>query len=279
MTHCNIVAVWAARLARRRTPVVATVHNTLSQTSQNVRNLGERLSPYLLKTFYPWAVKVVAVSQGAAEDLVTMAGLSPDLIEVIYNPVITPTLIAESRKPPGHPWFTDGGPPVLLGVGRLTRQKDFTTLIRAFHRVRRNRSARLLILGEGVERPTLTALISELGLQHDVELPGWRPDVLACMARCAVFVLSSAWEGLPTVLIEALAAGTRVVATDCKSGPREILQDGSLGALVPVGDATALASAIEETMDCPPGPVSLQVLAPFSQDVAVEHYLRVIERS
>ncbi len=120
--------------------------------------------------------------------------------------------------------------------------------------------------------------MSELKLGDAVDLPGWRPDVLACMAHSAVFVLSSAWEGLPTVLIEALAAGTRVVSTDCKSGPREILRGGRLGALVPVGDPAALARAIEEALDCPPAAPPGEALAPFTRDAAVDHYLQIIDR-
>jgi glycosyltransferase involved in cell wall biosynthesis len=92
-----------------------------------------------------------------------------------------------------------------------------------------------------------------------------------------VFVLSSAWEGLPTVLIEALAAGTRVVATDCPSGPREILQDGLLGALVPPGDVAALADAILDALDRPAAPVPPAALTRFTREAAVDHYLRLIE--
>jgi glycosyltransferase involved in cell wall biosynthesis len=278
MNHSNIVALWASRLAGQGTPVVATVHNTLSQTSRHARNLGDWLGPYLLRRFYPWAARVVAVSQGAADDLIHLGGLPPDLIEVVYNPVITPALLEGLRQTPGHPWLVDGGPPVLLGVGRLTRQKDFATLLRAFSQLRQRRSARLIVLGEGTERAALEALASELKLGDTVDLPGWRPDVLACMAHSAVFVLSSAWEGLPTVLIEALAAGTRVVSTDCKSGPREILRDGRLGALVPVGDPAALAFAIGEAMDCPASSPPTEALAPFTRDAVVDHYLRIIDR-
>jgi glycosyltransferase involved in cell wall biosynthesis len=278
MNHSNVIALWASRLAMRGTPVVATVHNTLSQTSRHARSLGERLGPHLLRRFYPWAARVVVVSQGAADDLVSVGGLSRDLIEVVYNPVITPALLEGLRQAPGHPWLVDGGPPVVLGVGRLTRQKDFATLLRAFSQLRQRRSARLVVLGEGTERATLETLASELKLGDAVDLPGWRPDVLACMAHSAVFVLSSAWEGLPTVLIEALAAGTRVVSTDCKSGPREILQDGRLGTLVPVGDPTAMAGAIEAALDCPPGSPPMQALAPFTRDAVVDHYLRIIDQ-
>jgi glycosyltransferase involved in cell wall biosynthesis len=132
-------------------------------------------------------------------------------------------------------------------------------------------------LGEGTERAALTALASELKLGDAVDLPGWRPDVLACMAHSAVFVLSSAWEGLPTVLIEALAAGARVVSTDCMSGPREILQGGRLGALVPVGDPAALARAIGSALDCPAGSPPTEALTPFTRDAVVDHYLRIID--
>ncbi len=121
-----------------------------------------------------------------------------------------------------------------MGVGRLTAQKDFSTLLRAFALVRRRRQARLMIMGEGEDRPVLEALARELGIADDVALPGFRLGIHAFLARAAVFALSSAWEGLPTVVIEALALGRRVVSTDCPSGPREILQGGRFGRLVPV---------------------------------------------
>ena len=277
MNHSNLLALWASRLAGRGTPVVAVVHNSLSQTSRQARGIGDRAGTRLLRTFYPWAARVVAVSQGAADDLVHVAKLPPELIEVIYNPVITPSFLARLEQRPDHPWFTDAGVPVILGAGRLTQQKDFGTLIRAFAELRRRRPARLLIVGEGSDRGLLEALVAELGLGEDVALPGWRSDVAGCMAHADVFVLSSAWEGLPTVLIEALASGTRIVSTDCRSGPREILQRGRLGALVPVGDPAALAEAIYQALERERQPAPMDALAPFTEDAAVEHYLRVID--
>jgi glycosyltransferase involved in cell wall biosynthesis len=134
-----------------------------------------------------------------------------------------------------------------------------------------------MILGEGEERPRLEALADELGVRADVALPGFRDDAMACMAQAGVFVLSSVFEGLPTVLIEALAAGTRVVSTDCPSGPREILQGGRLGALVGVGDAAGLAAAIVEALDRPSAAVPSEALVPFTMDAAVNHYLQLIE--
>jgi glycosyltransferase involved in cell wall biosynthesis len=279
MGHANLVALWAAKLARRNTPVMVTVHNTMSQSIPQQGLLAGGLWPQLLRTFYPWATWVVAVSRGAADDLARTTGLPRERVRVIYNPVITPAMMALARQSPDHPWFAPGQPPVIVGVGRLTRQKDFPTLLRAFAKVRQCRSARLMILGEGEERPQLEALAQELGLGDDVALPGFQGNAMAYMANSALFVLSSAWEGLPTVLIEALAAGTRVVSTDCPSGPREILQEGRLGALVPVGDATALGRAMMEEMEHPRETVPQDALAPFTMDAAVDHYLCLIENA
>jgi glycosyltransferase involved in cell wall biosynthesis len=277
MGHANLIAIWAAKLAGGVAPLIVTEHNTLSQETQRQSRLVGKVWPRLLHVFYPWATSVVAVSRGAADDLARTAGLPRDRIEVVYNPVITPAMLALARQAPDHPWLARGQPPVILGVGRLTGQKDFCNLVRAFAQVRRRRPARLVILGEGPERPAIEALARELGVADDMALPGFQDNALAYMAGAAVFVLSSAWEGLPTVLIEALAAGTRVVSTDCPSGPREILQDGRLGALVPVGDAAALAAATLDALDRPGGAIPTDALRPFTRDASVDHYLRVIE--
>jgi glycosyltransferase involved in cell wall biosynthesis len=279
MSHANLIALWAAKIARRGTPVIVTVHNTMSQSTRQRDGTGGALESHLLRTFYPWATCVVAVSGGAADDLARTSGLLRERVQVVYNPVITPALLALAGETPDHPWLVPGQPPVILGVGRLTPQKDFPTLIRAFAEVRRHRAARLIILGEGEGRAELEALVGALGLTDDVALPGFRDNAMAYMAGSAIFVLSSAWEGLPTVLIEALAAGTRVVSTDCPSGPREILQEGRLGALVPVGDAHALAAAIGDGLDRPATPVPPDALRPFTRDAAVDHYLHLIEKA
>jgi glycosyltransferase involved in cell wall biosynthesis len=277
MSHANLIALWAAKLARRNTPVVVTVRNTMSQSTRGGGRLSEVLEPRLLRAFYPWAASVVAVSRDAADDLARTCGLPRESVRVIYNPVINPAVLAVARQKPDHPWFAAAQPPVILGVGRLTAQKDFPTLIRAFAELRKQQPARLIILGEGEDRAGLEALADKLRVRPDVDLPGFRKDAMAYMAHSSLFVLSSAWEGLPTVLIEALAAGTSVVSTDCPSGPREILQDGRLGTLVPVGDHMTLAEAMLDTLRRPPGPISAETLAPFTRDVAVDNYLRLIE--
>ena len=276
MQDINLVALWSRRLAGVSTRVVVSVHNTVSQESQNSTQFKRRFAPYLARWFYPWADAIVTVSQGAAEDLVRL-GLSSERIKVIYNPVVTPELFEKANQPVDHPWFEPGSPPVILGVGRLEKQKDFPTLIRSFAQVQQQRPARLMILGEGKERPYLEALVQELGLGENVALPGFVSNPYAYMARAAVFVLSSLFEGLPTVLIEALAVGTSVVSTNCESGPAEILVNGQYGNLVAVGDVKGIAEAIISTLESPCDSEALRRrAAEFSLDKALTQYREVL---
>jgi len=249
LDHANVVALWAQKIAKVPSRVVVSVHSTPSQAAANAKSLKARLMPLWIRSFYPWAHAVVAVSQGVAEDLVRITGIPKEKVRVIYNPVVTPELFAKAEEPLEHPWFAPGEPPVVLGVGRLTAAKDFTTLIRAFALVRRECRARLMILGEGEERPKLEALVRELDLEDDVALPGFVENPYKYMKRAGVLVLSSAWEGFGNVLVEAMALGTPVVSTDCPNGPAEILEGGKWGKLVPVGDVEALARAILVGMD------------------------------
>jgi glycosyltransferase involved in cell wall biosynthesis len=273
LTHANLVALWARRLGGVKTRVIVREANTLS-VGKNAGS-GNRLLPFLARRFYRWADEVVAVSEGVASDLTATARLSPARVHVLHNPIVTPELLELARAGVDHPWFAAGAPPVVLAVGRLSRQKDFETLILAFA-ARRNRSARLMILGEGPDRSDLEALVARLGLTSEVALPGFVTNPFAYMARAAVFVLSSAWEGMPGVLIQALACGAPVVATDCESGPREVLQNGRFGRLVPVGDASAMAGAIDSTLAEPRQPLPPGVLDRFTQDTALTAYLRVL---
>lgn len=254
--YTHEIAILAKRLFKLSSDVVIIDHGTPSQTerspfSQPLNFLG--LTPNhansLIRYFYPWADDIVAVSQGAAQDLARITGLPPARIKVIYNPVVTPELFEKAKEPVDHPWFAPGEPPVILGVGRLVGQKDFSTLIRAFSKVRTSQNARLMILGTGPERSKLESLVNELSLELDVALPGFVSNPYAYMARSAVFVLSSVWEGFGNVLAEAMATGTPVVSTNCKNGaPAEILDNGKYGLLTPVGGSEALAEAILEVL-------------------------------
>lgn len=276
LDHANLVALWARRLARVPVRVVASVRSTVSQATAGSRSKRSRWILQGMRLFYPRAEAVVAVSEGVARDLAELTGLSREKIKVIYNPVVNQVLFAKSEEALDHPWFLPGEPPVILGVGRLTQAKDFPTLIRAFALVRKKRAARLMILGEGEERPKLEALVRELGLEREVTLPGFVDNPYKYMKRAAVFVLSSRWEGLPGVLIEAMASGAPVVSTDCPSGPREILEDGRWGRLVPVGDVYALAEAIIETLDEEHHPDVANRAKDFAVELAVEKYINVL---
>jgi glycosyltransferase involved in cell wall biosynthesis len=275
MSHANVVGLWARRLAGGTTRVVIREANTLSVASQRGRGRN-KLLPLLVRRYYPWADEIVAVSKGVAQDLAEIADLPRSKIRVLPNPVITPELTARAAEPLDDLWFSSGAPPVILGVGRLDRQKDFPTLIHAFAAVRRQREARLLILGEGPERNRLESLLRELDLTTHARLPGFVSNPFSYMARASVFVLSSAWEGMPGALIQGMACGAPVVATDCESGPREVLAGGKFGRLVPVGDQVALADAIAATLDAPRAPLPPEALEQYTGDGAVERYLHLL---
>jgi glycosyltransferase involved in cell wall biosynthesis len=238
-------------------------------------DIGASIIPWLLGCLHRWADAVVAVSEGVADDIVCTTGIPRDRVCVIHNPVITPALLPAASARPPHPWFEERTCPIVLGVGRLVPQKNFPLLIDAFAEIRRERDARLVILGEGPERAHLEALVQRHGLEESVALPGFVDNPYACMARASVFVLSSDFEGLPTVLIESLGVGTPVVATDCESGPREILRDGALGELVPVGNVQALARGIAQTLASPRRAPSAELLHPYTLDAVVEQFQKV----
>lgn len=273
----NVVALLARFLASVPTRIIVSEHSHASLKQTSHETLLTRLGCWLRPRVYRWADGIVAVSHGVADDLVHNIGVPPDRMHVINNPVVTPELYRQASEPIDHPWFAPGEPPVVLGVGRLMLAKDFPTLIRAFGGVRRQRPAKLVILGEGEDRPMLERLRDDLGLHEDVDLPGFAANPYGFMARAAVFVLSSRREGSPMVLVEAMACGTPVVSTDCPSGPRETLVGGRLGRLVPVGDVDALEGAIIQALDRPPPVERLRRRASdYSLEVSVDRYLQVL---
>lgn len=267
----NLVALWAVRLSGVKTRLIVSERNHLTSIVRSSNRLRIRLRPWLEKQFYPWADAIVAISQGVADDLSLSADIPKSRIRVIYNPVVSSDLIAQSQEAVDHPWFAPGSPPVILAAGRLHPQKDYPTLLHAFDRLRKRRTARLLILGEGEERTMLERLVNQLGLEELVSLPGSVSNPFRFMSRAAVFVLSSAWEGFGNVLVEAMACGTPVVSTDCPSGPAEILENGRYGQLVAVGDSVAMAAAIGAALDSPLPP---DVLRARAQQFSVENSLK-----
>ena len=277
MHYGNEVALWAKILSGVSTRLIVSEHNALSKYARHTSRKIERWTPLWAKLFYPWADGIVAVSHGVAQDLVQVTGLSPERVRVIYNPVVTPELTKMAKEPVDHPWFAPQAPPVILGVGRLVEQKDFPTLIRAFAQVRQVRPARLMILGKNAGcLPALEALVSELGLEGDVALPGFVNNPYAYLARSAVFTLSSRQEGFGNAIAEALAVGTPVVSTDCESGPAEILDNGKYGELVPVGDSKALAEGILSVLSGKSKSVESAWLDQFKLPAVTQNYLDVL---
>jgi len=240
-----VLAVAARALSGVRMRVVSREPTTFSVNARALRGIGARLMPPAVRWAYRRSDAVVAVSQGSADDLEQNLGIPAEHVHVIPNPVVTPTLRRMAAAPlHDDPWFAPGEPPTLLGVGQFAPRKDFPTLLRAFALLAPSSPARLLLLGEGPGRPELERLAAELGVAERVRMPGFVDNPYRYMSHAAAFVLSSGWEGLPGALIEAMACGCPVVSTDCPSGPREILEGGRFGPLVPVGDAQALADAI-----------------------------------
>ena len=278
--HTNGAALWAWRLAGVHTRLVIRVSNHLSRTEQPIprrRNTLHTLRLWPACLCYAWADQIIAVSQRVADDVMSITGLPAERVRTIYNPVISPELSAQAAEPLEHAWFAPGQPAVILSVGRLTKQKDFATLLRAFARLRAVREARLVILGEGEERPNLIELARQLGISAEVALLGCVANPFPYMKQAAVFVLSSAWEGLPSVLIEALACGCPVVSTNCPGGAAEILSNGRYGRLVPVGDDEKLSDAILAVLAAPPQRQMLTAgTARFATDSAVDQYLEVL---
>ena len=273
LNHANIAAIVATRIAGVRTRAIVRQANTFSMSMRGSSRSTAYLMPPLVRHLYPLADAIVAVTEGVATDLATRTRLPSDRIKVIPNPVITPDLMALAVKRPDHPWLADQAAPVILAVGRLTPQKDFITLVRAFELLRRRRPVRLIILGEGEERPRLERLAGELGVEQDVSLPGFVSNPFAYMSAASVFALTSAWEGLPGALIQALACGMQIVATDCGSGPRVIVANGRFGRLVPVGDVSAVAKALEMALTQPAGAAPPEAWRDYTQDSVVERYL------
>ncbi|MGF1500205.1 MAG: glycosyltransferase [Paracoccaceae bacterium] len=245
LTRINLMAVCARIASGTRPRLVLSIRSTLSRDI--AENPKRRAFLPLIRRAYPVADAIFAVSEGAADDFSALSRIPRARIGVIYNPVVSDRIARGAAEPLDDPWAAGAG--LVVGCGRLSREKDFPTLIRAVARL--EDPVRLVILGEGPARAGLQAEIDRLWLADRVRLPGATPNPYAWMARAWAFALSSTGEGLPTVLIEAMACGAPVVATDCPHGPREILDGGRLAPLVPVGDPDALAKALAAALARP----------------------------
>lgn len=275
LNHANVIALLARKISLSPTRIIVSEHNSLSASQASAIIGRGRLVPWFMQFLYPDAAGIVAVSSGVADDLALIIGLKRERIDVIYNPIVTNDLFKLSRQPVDTSGLKNIEQPIVLAVGRLTKQKGFQTLVQSFAKVRKQRSVTLVILGEGELRSQLEELVRQLDLTDDVAFPGFVENPYGWMRASSLFVLSSAWEGFGNVLVEAMACGTPVISTDCPSGPAEILENGKWGRLVPVGDVDALAQAIVATLDASTHPdVAVRALD-FVVDRAVAEYLRV----
>jgi glycosyltransferase involved in cell wall biosynthesis len=265
-----MISLLAKLLGIGETRLITTLHGVLWAPETRFFNcLGRSF-------IYRWANEIVAVSLGVAEDFARHSFFLRNRLKVIHNGLSISQIQQKSHEPIEHAWFTSQEIQVILSVGRLIKEKDHETLIHAFAKVRKKRPARLAILGEGPERNQLQELIKRLGIQEDVVLLGFKTNPYVYMARAAVFVLSSTVEGLPNVIVEAMTVGTPIVSTDCESGPKEILDNGKYGTLVPVGNVEALAIAIEKQLDEPTDKEHLIERAKdFSLEKVVDQFLEV----
>ncbi len=254
----DVFTLRAARLAGTGTPVFVTVHGPMGVKLDHIPGAkGARRRADVLR-WYRENRGIVAISEDTAQDLRRLLG--PDApVRTIPNPIVTAEMLRAAEAPAEHPWFNnDRGPPVVVFAGRLEVEKDLPTLLRAFALLRRGRDCRLLIIGDGKLRPQIEEERAALDLSDSIDMPGWAPNPYPYLARADLVVLSSFWDALPTVLIESLALGTPVVSTECGAGPREILDRGRYGPLVPPRDPQALAKAMARTLDAPLPPAILR---------------------
>lgn len=276
--NCNVAALIAKKFACVETKIVVTIHTTLSRILKDVDDIKVKLNMILQKKLYKNAYNIIAVSKATADDASKVLNIPRDRINVIYNPIINEYLLNNSKMEVESKFFNNGNYINILSVGRLTDAKSFDTLIKAFNIVLcEMKNVRLTIIGEGNKRQELKELSKNLKIEQYIDMPGFKTNPYAYMSKCDVFVLSSKWEGLPSVIIEAMACGAKIVSTDCKSGPREILEDGKYGKLCPVGDEKKLAEMIIESLNDKTNIVDIDThLKKFSFDKIIDEYINSI---
>jgi glycosyltransferase involved in cell wall biosynthesis len=237
----NITGITANLLSGKKSRIILREPNTLERFRTETSWVLKRF-PVIARLLYYFSNHIIAVSDSIAEDLRNILHIPANKITVIYNPIPTQKIKTLASIKPEHEWFKEDVP-IIVGAGRLVPNKDFSTLLRAYAEIRKDKFVRLVIFGEGEQKQLLLDLAAELEIADDVDFPGFTENVFSYLAAASVFVLPSIFEGCPNILLEALACGCPVVATDCRSGPREILA-GKHGLLVGVGAINEMARAI-----------------------------------
>ena len=277
LTHVNIISVFASIFCNIKFRLIVIEHS-LKIIENKKLNFKQRLLEYLISVTYPRAFCIIAVSNDVAKNIAYRSGVSSSKIYTVFNPSFSSSIITKSKLQIDHPWFSKDQPPVIISVGRLTAEKNFSHLLMAFNRVRIKQRARLIILGEGKLRNDLMSLALELGVDKDFELPGFVENPYAYMSKSSLFVMSSNYEGFGNVLVEAMACGVPIISTNCPGGPSEILENVLWGTLIPLGNVEALSDSILNTLNknkkehqnC------LKRANDFSIDKKIEEYIKII---
>ncbi|MDJ0807918.1 MAG: glycosyltransferase [Gammaproteobacteria bacterium] len=274
----NTAVACALPLARVNCKWVMTIRENMSKTLSSLSPSKRLKRTLTLRLTLTVADRTIGVSRDLADDLVRNWGLQPHKADSIHNAVVDERIVAKGMETCHHPFFEHSGK-VLLSIGRLEEQKDYSTLFKALAALQETQDVRLIVLGEGRLRDQLLYLIDKLALTGRIDLAGFKDNPYCYMRQADALVMSSVWEGFGNVLAEALAQGTPVVSTDCPSGPAEILNHGEFGPLVPVGDVMALTSGIKQVLTDPLPPAILQARAQaFSVQARVADYLALFQQ-
>lgn len=268
------VACLAACITRRRIPLVSVVHSTLSMEVHSFQRIRSLLFPVMNRMYD----RVIAVSEAVRQDYIEVCRAREEQVVAIYNPVVNQEILKLQEEPVSHPWLAkDRSFSTLILAGRLSPVKNHSLMFKALQILGQSGDYRLILLGDGELKLQLEELADTLGIRERVDFAGYVGNPYSYFSRADAVALTSVYEGLPSVLIEALACGARIVSVDCPSGPREILGDGAYGRLVRPQDAEALAEGIRESLMEQPDKERLRERAmEFSEEKAVLRYLEVL---
>lgn len=273
--HLNAVVLLAAIIAGSKAKISGSSRVTPFDTYSNAPLTKRWILKQFVRAVMWRADALTCVSKDMVDQYRRVFNRPPHVC--VYNIVDDKPSRLRMQDAVEHEWLRHKQEPVLIAAGRLAPWKGFADLIHAMKEVSRRRRARLLILGDGPLRTELETLIAELDLTDLVSLPGYVENPLKYFAQADVFVLSSHVEGLPNVLVEAMMCGCTPVATDCPTGPREILQDGKYGYLVPMRDSVALARGIEQALTEPiPGDRLAEAVRPFNEKMVIDRHLELL---
>lgn len=276
MWPLTIIGIIAYKLAKLNGKVITSEHTTFSKSPLYNSKFKSLIFKISLKLIYPLADNRLAVSNGVADDIAREGWLNRNSIKVIFNPVeLNPTTFTHNESQ--EAWKEYSGKKI-VAVGSLKVEKDYPNLLKAFAMLLQQQDAHLSLVGQGKLLTSLKKITQELNIENNVSFIGFSRKASAWIESADLFVLSSLQEGLPMVLIEALAVGTPIVSTDCESGPREILEDGKYGILVPVNDPKALAEAMLKSLNESHDKDYLrQRASAFSVDKIANQYLEIFE--